>query len=325
MRCWKCSQVNPEGAGFCKRCGASRAPEEADTTHLARPQALLPQIASGKQATDALIGTTLHGYEIGALLGRGTMGAVHRARRIADGAQLAVKILYPELAIRSDLIRRFQREARALMRLEHPQIVRIHELFEAEGVFCIAMEYLPGGSLHDTLRRCGKLSEVHAASLMRQLAEGLSAAAEAGIVHRDIKPGNLLLDLKGRLKITDFGVAKAWQAESGTDLTGAGDAMGSPGYISPEQWNDCRSVDPRSDLYSLGCALFELLTGRLPFNGPGAAEFMEQHLCNPLPDFEASPAMRAIVERLLRKDPDERFQTAAALARSLAAWEDASE
>ncbi len=265
-------------------------------------------------------GRTLNGYRFDQLLAEGGMGTVYLATHMRLQRTVAVKVLPPHLAREEDLIARFQQEARVLATLDNPTVVPIYDLFYADGYFCIAMKFVKGGSLKDLLIRDGALEEKRAAELVKQAALGLWSAAQAGVVHRDIKPDNLLLSEKGDVLIADFGVAKMLQAEK--PLTVHGESVGTPGYMSPEQWEDCRQVDHRSDLYSLGCALHELLAGDLPFAGPSSVNYMKQHTFRAPPDLrEVRPGLssriRHVVAKLLAKKPEDRFQTGEELAAAL--------
>ncbi len=316
MICNNCNTRNPLGSRFCKACGTALADPEA--TVLRAVEAARPR--TGRVATP-VHGQILGPYRVGDLLGSGSMSSVYRASGLhKPDEEVALKILAPGLALQPDLIARFHREAESLRELDDPHVVEIFALFEAGGFQCLVMELLDGGSLRQVLQAAGPLPPVRAATYVRQAALGLQAVARAGIVHRDVKTDNLLMTDEDRVKLSDFGIAKAVSAE--TQLTGAGDAMGTPGYIPPEQWNDCRNVDTRSDLYSLGCVLFELLAGRLPFEGPTAAMFLQQHLITPAPDLctlrpEVSAALGQVVARLMRKEPADRFQTPAELVEAL--------
>ncbi len=270
----------------------------------------------------SFLGRTLAGYKIQDLLGEGAMGAVFRARQLKLKRTVAVKVLPPALSNDRELIERFEREAQSLAKLDHPAIVPVYDMFEAEGLYFIAMGYCGGGSVKELMAAEGRLEEQTAAEIVFQTALGLWAAAEKGIVHRDIKPDNLLLTVEGRVKIADFGLVKAANEGDG-EFTVPGTVMGTPATMSPEQWRDSRKTDHRSDLYSLGCTLYMMLTGAQVFPGPSSANLMEQHLMHPAPNISVSrpglsSAMGQIVTRLLQKDPIHRFQTGKELAEAIA-------
>jgi serine/threonine protein kinase len=268
-----------------------------------------------------LIGRELHGYRVARVIGHGGMGAVFLATPVRLDRPVALKVLPPALVSQRHLIERFEQEARAIARLHHPAIVQVHDMFEAEGLYVIAMEYLAGGSLRGLVKRAGPLPEERAATLASDAALGLWAAAEAGIFHRDVKPDNVLLSERGEAKVVDLGLAR--MGEQPQELTRDGTVVGTPPYMPPEQWKDSHLADHRSDLYALGCTLYQMLTGEPPFPGPAPYNFMNQHLTAAPPDPrmrrpELSDAMRWIALQLLAKDPADRFQTGAELARALA-------
>ncbi len=268
---------------------------------------------------DAFIGRSLAGYCVERLLGKGGMGSVYLAEHQRLKRRAAVKVLPPHFFEDPAMIERFEREAQVLASLNSRHIVPIYDMFEEDKLYCIVMGYASGGSLRD-LCRSGPISEERAAHLVADAARGLWTAAQQGIVHRDVKPDNLLLDEQDRVLIADFGLAKPVDEASG--LTKTGSFLGTAAYMSPEQCEDGKSADHRADMYSLGCTLFELLTGEPPYKGPTRTNFIKQHLFDPLPDIRArragvSARMAGIVARLLAKKPDERFQTGEQLAREL--------
>ena len=268
----------------------------------------------------SLVGVTVRDYRVERLLGRGGMGAVFLATHTRLDRQVALKVLPDELAKDETFIQRFEREARAIAQLQHPAIVQVHDMFEDQGDYFLILEYLGGGSIRDLLEDEGPLPEWAAACLIRYAALGLHAAAEAGFVHRDIKPDNLLLTQNGEVKVADFGLVHTEAA--GTTLTEVGTTVGTPAYMAPEQWEDIRTCDHRTDLYSLGCTLYELLTGEPPFLGPSVTNFMTHHLTREAPSLRAkrpdvSPGMEQIVMCLLAKKQDDRYATGAELAAAL--------
>ncbi len=323
MRCPTCDALCPTDVRSCPGCGVAFSRPEDSRATLVSPEdsplaaSLLEPSCLAEDETDAR--PDIPGYRIVRKLGEGGMGVVYLAQQVELGRKVALKILAPGLARDRSLIERFRREARLLARVHHPSIVSIHELLEQDGRFCIVMHYVDGGTLKQRIR-AGALPGPLAVDLCCQAARGLWAAAQQGLVHRDIKPDNLLIDAQNRLKIGDFGLAKA--AEESSGLTRTGSMMGTPAYMPPEQWNDGRQTDHRSDLYALGCTLFEMLAGHPPFRGPTTANFTKQHCLNPAPDLRDScadvhPALAGIVARLLAKDPALRFQTGEQLAEAL--------
>ena len=268
----------------------------------------------------SLVGNTVRDYRIERKLGQGGMGAVFLATHTRLDRKVAVKILPDDLAKDVTFIQRFEREARAVAQLHHPAIVQVHDMFEEQGNYYLILEFLGGGSIRDLLAEEGPLPEWAAACLIRFAALGLHAAAEAGFVHRDIKPDNLLLTSNGEVKIADFGLVH--MQASGTTITEVGTTVGTPAYMAPEQWEDVRTCDHRTDLYSLGCTLYELLAGDPPFLGPSVTNFMTHHLTRNVPPLRAkrpdvSPGLEQVVMKLLSKKQDDRYSTGAELAEAL--------
>jgi serine/threonine protein kinase len=208
-------------------------------------------------------------YEILKLLGRGGMGAVYMAQHTRLKRPVALKVLTKDRTADPRAVARFEREMEAVGRLNHPHIVQAHDACEIAGTTVLVMEYVDGLDLAQVAEQVGALRAADACELVRQAALGLQYAHEQGLVHRDVKPSNLMLSREGTVKLLDLGLAllDAGQPQSG-ERTAAGTALGTADYISPEQVSDCHAVDIRSDIYSLGCTLYKLLTGRAPFVGP---------------------------------------------------------
>jgi len=258
-------------------------------------------------------------YKVLDLLGTGGMGRVHRALDEALDREVALKTLLPALAADSDFVARFTREARAAASLNHPNITQIYATGQEGPTPWFSMELIRGRSLESLSRDCGAIDPHEAASYIRQAAMGLRHAAQKGLIHRDIKPSNLMLTTDGVVKITDFGLAKAAQAD--TRLTATGEVLGSPGYISPEQAQG-QEIDHRSDIYSLGATFYHLVTGQLPFQAPTAVAMILKHANEPLKSPRAiNPAIpfpiASIVQKMMAKRPGERFQDYDALLRDL--------
>jgi hypothetical protein len=217
----------------------------------------------------------LPGIEIGELVGQGGMGRVYKARHVRLNRLVAVKVMAPSASRSDDAHKRFEREMQVLAQLDHPNIVRIHHADEAGGVPYLVMDFLEGVSLADHVRLRGPLPVAEACALTRQAALGLQHAHDRGMVHRDVKPGNLLLTRDGVLKILDLGLAR-WAEGGGEEtVTGFGVVMGTPGYVAPEQVSDARSAGPAADVFSLGCTFYYLLTGACPFPGESTAERLQ--------------------------------------------------
>jgi serine/threonine-protein kinase len=262
-------------------------------------------------------------YTIEGEVGRGGMGVVYRARDERLQRRVAIKVLPPELAFQKDIRERFTREAQTAARLSHPHIVPIHTVGEGQGLVYFVMGYVDGESVAGRIRRRGKLPVDEARRIMGEAADALSAAHALSIIHRDIKPDNILLEgSRGRVMVTDFGIAKALSSTSGATLTGAGVAIGTPAFMSPEQAAGEREIDGRSDVYSLGVVAFQMLTGELPFTAPTVAGILMKQITEPAPDIRTRRAdvpedLALAVSRCLEKDPENRWPSADALRRAL--------
>src|SRR4051812_23983736 len=263
-------------------------------------------------------------YEVEGELGRGGMAIVYRARDVRLKRPVAIKLLPPELAFRGDIRSRFMREAETAARLSHPNIVPIYSVDERDGMVYFVMALVQGGSVGDRLRSVGALSIAEARRIIREVADALAYAHASGVVHRDIKPDNILLDAEsGRAMVTDFGIARAASDDGdGPRLTATGAALGTPAYMSPEQCAGDREIDGRSDLYSLGTVAYQMLTGEPPFIGGNTpAIMMKQVTERPVPlrqrRADVPDDLERIVMRLLAKSPGDRFADGAALVAAL--------
>jgi serine/threonine protein kinase len=262
-------------------------------------------------------------YTIEGEIGRGGMGVVYRARDERLQRRVAIKVLPPELAFQEDIRQRFTREAQTAARLSHPHIVPIHSVGDGQGLVYFVMGYVDGESVAARIRRRGQLPVEEARRIMRETADALSAAHALSVIHRDIKPDNILLEgTRGRVMVTDFGIAKALSSTSGATLTGIGVAIGTPAFMSPEQAAGERDIDGRSDLYSLGIVTYQMLTGDLPFSAPSVAGILMKQITEPAPDLrrkrpDIPEDLALAVARCLEKDPQNRWPTADALRRAL--------
>jgi len=255
-------------------------------------------------------------YEIVAELGRGGMGVVYKGYEPALTRYVAIKELSPALAHDHNLVERFLREARSMAALNDPHIIQVYFIGQENNQPFFAMEFVEGESLSQLIKREGRLPIADVLKILLQTARGLQTAHERGVVHRDIKPANLMLDLRGRVKIADFGIALARQ-EFDAKLTGTGEFVGTPGYLSPEICLG-KSVDARSDLFALGIVMFESLTGRLPFSDESPLKLMLDVVQAEIPDIrdinkEVDAGTAAILTKLVAKDPADRYQSAADL------------
>jgi len=260
---------------------------------------------------NALVGKTLGQFRIVERIGAGGMATVFKAYQPVLDRYVAVKVL-PDYHARDPIFKeRFLREARAVARLDHPNIVQIYLFGEEENITYIVMQYVDGGTLKDKLKQTGALSPTDALKFVIQAAEGLGAAHEHGIIHRDVKPANMLLRKDGHLLLSDFGIVKI--LEGTTNLTRVGTGIGTPQYMSPEQGTG-QPVDASSDIYSLGIVLFHCLTGRVPFNADSPLTITVKHLNEPLPVAflrqvnVPQPVEQAIV-KMTAKVPGERYST----------------
>ncbi|HEY5154994.1 MAG TPA: Stk1 family PASTA domain-containing Ser/Thr kinase [Acidimicrobiales bacterium] len=254
-------------------------------------------------------------YELHRKLARGGMSDVYLARDLLLDRPVAVKVLFPEYAKDPTFVERFRREAQAAANLNHPNIVAIYDWGQQSGTYFIVMEYVEGRSLSEIIRTDGPLHPRRSAEITADVAAALGFAHRNGVVHRDVKPGNIIISPTGQVKVADFGIAQAITGGAEQqNLTQAGAVMGTATYFSPEQAQG-KPVDPRSDLYSLGCVLFEMLTSRPPFTGDTPVAIAYQHVQQvaPLPSasgVDVPPALEAIDVQLLAKDPAERFASA---------------
>jgi serine/threonine-protein kinase len=262
-------------------------------------------------------------YEVGQEIGRGGMGVVYRATDRKLRRQVAIKVLPPELAFRDDVKQRFLREAQTAAQLNHPNIVPIFAVEERDGLVCFVMALVDGESLATRVARDKRLPIDDVRSILHGVADALGYAHEKGIVHRDVKPDNILLDrVSGRPMVTDFGIARA--AEGDARLTVTGIAVGTPAYMSPEQAMGEKEIDGRSDLYSLAIVGYQMLSGELPFQAANTPSMLMKHISDtprPLRELRAdAPSwLLAVLEMAMAKKPEHRFRSAAAMCELLAA------
>jgi serine/threonine protein kinase len=267
-----------------------------------------------------LIGTRLGKYELRAEIGRGGMGAVYQAYDPSLNRSVAVKVLPPQLAWDKQFVERFLREARAAAGLDHPNIVTIHDVGEEGGWYYFVMSYLEGQPLNRVLQERGRLTPDQSLSILRQLADALDYAHRRGLVHRDVKPANVMVDQHGRVTLTDFGLVRAAR-ESGLTVTGT--VMGTPQYMSPEQASGHGQVGPASDLYSLAVIAYEMFSGEPPFDADSTPAFLYQQVHQrPSPiasrHSDLSPGIDKVLGRALAKEPNRRYGSGNAFVTSLA-------
>lgn len=320
--CDACGFENAEPGRPCALCGASEIVHAtSDLSTIAAPATPTPVSGGGTGAARVEPGHVFgERYRVLSLLGSGGMGQVFRVEDATSGQALALKVLRPLDADDTDRVRRFQREIQILTRIRHPAVLHILDWGDSAAGTYFVTELVDGEDLKAAIRRRGAWPAPEAAALGATLAEALAAAHAQGVVHRDVKPNNVMIARDGSVRLLDFGLARGTGIDL-TTLTRTGTVLGTPGYMSPEQF-DAHGVDERSDLYSLGVVLFEVLTGRLPFTGqtPIAVALAHKTETPPLPR-AVRPGIPAWLERVvlrcLEKDPARRFATATELAAEL--------
>lgn len=305
----------PEGS-VLPRTDATRALRKAETC-AAPAQPSAPSVAAvaveRPQPPAALERRRLLNYELGDQIGAGGMGTVLRAKHLWLNRTVAIKFISPQVLQNNEAVERFRHECRAIGALDHPNIVRATDAGEVEDLHYLVTEFVAGDDLAALVTRGGRLEVADACEAIRQAALGLQHAHDHGLVHRDVKPSNLLLDQTGTIKLLDFGLARMLAGQ--TTLTSTGQVLGTLDFLAPEQASDARSADPRSDQYSLGCTLYFLLAGAPPFSGPAydsAASKLKAHLIDqPRPVTELRRklplALVAVLERMMAKSPADRF------------------
>jgi WD40 repeat protein len=333
---WESSAEPPAAGEACPVCAASpKTGTEPPTENILTP--LPPRNEGGAPERPPVIA----GFEILEELGRGGMGIVYKARQLLEGPEtrqsrlVALKIIRKERLAHPETLQRFRREAQAAARLSHPNVVAVYGAEQVGDVHYLAMEFVPGVSLQHLVEQSGPLPVPQACDFVRQAALGLQHAAEMGLVHRDVKPANLMalipsgapLPPRPLLKILDMGVARLSQLRDLPDdplttLTRDGVVIGTPDYVAPEQLEDPRAVDIRADLYSLGCTFYFLLSGQVPFPGGTLIQKLDRQRWQTAPSVdqlrsEVPKVVAAVVRRLMAKHPDDRYATPAELTGAL--------
>ncbi len=315
--CGRSSEVVvKDGRRTCRHCGSAVSVSPSDETMALTP-AQIKAAESDRSAAEPApprqsYRHIIEGYELISKLGEGGMGGVFLARQKSSGRKVALKVLRRELARDEEYVTRLVREATLASKLEHPNIVRAFETGRSNGQYYLVMEFADGLNLHDMLKTRSSLKEKEALEIVLQVARALAYAHSEGIVHRDIKPDNIIVDSAGHARLADLGLAKQVDSESG--LTQTGTTMGTPDYMSPEQARGEKNIDTRSDIYSLGATLFHLVTGRPPFEGPSPGVVIAKRLTDipPRPS-EVNPTVSAecdrLIGRMLAPRPEDRHQT----------------
>jgi serine/threonine protein kinase len=327
VNCPRCSQELRATAKFCDNCGLSLVSDAASTIIVEEEDT--SNTSDPNSAADSIVGLNLESkYEIIEQLGAGGMGRVYLARRTRIGDEVVIKFLNKRYVANEVAVERFRREAQAAARIKHPNVVVVHDYGEADGGDApafIVMEYVQGESLRRLLVREGRMIPDRAVQLMREVCRGVGAAHQIGVIHRDIKPDNIIVlaaDDEGReaVKVVDFGLAKLRDETGDPTVTQLGVALGTPLYMSPEQ---CRGeiLDARSDVYSLGVLMYELLSGATPFIANNFAAVSAKHQYEPPPpfppDLRIPPTLEAVIMRSLAKSAADRQQDAAEFSREL--------
>ena len=311
MYCSRCGTQNDDASKFCRSCGL-------DLSHTTPVAAVRDQQIDVTEL-DLVREQLKDEYEILEELGRGGMAIVFKAREKQLERDVAIKVLPFSLAFDKEFVERFQREARTSAKLEHPSIIPIYRVGKSGRVIYFVMKFLRGKPLSSVLAARGTLPPAEIRQILVQVARALAYAHKSGIVHRDIKPDNIMFDEHGLAVVTDFGIAKA---ASGGKLTGTGMSIGTPHYMSPEQAR-AQALDGRSDIYSLGVVAYQSLTGRVPFDGEdsfsiGYKHIMEEVPTPPLETYDQRTVFE-IIRKMMAKSPDERFQSADDLVQALEA------
>jgi serine/threonine protein kinase/Tfp pilus assembly protein PilF len=311
MRCPKCKTENRPGTKFCGNCGTSLEKKSSEST--SNTKTLVTSVA------DMKVGSTFADrFHILEKLGKGGMGGVYKARDINIDENVALKLLNPEIASDEQTLQRFRNELKLTRKISHRNICRVFDLSEYEGIHYIAMEYVSGEDLKSLIHRVGQLTVGKAVIIARQICEGLNEAHRLGVIHRDLKPQNVMIDGEGNAKVMDFGVARSVKSKG---ITEEGVIVGTPEYMSPEQVEG-NEIDGRADIYSLGIILYEMLTGRLPFEGKTPLSVaVKQKSEKPLNPRRLNSQIPENISRLilkcLQKKADERYQDVSQLLAEL--------
>ena len=302
MKCFQCGSTLPEGTRFCGHCGIKIADPEAGT--------LIVEVEEPDQLLARIRRVFAGEYEVESELARGGMAIVYRAKETVLRRPIALKILRPDIGLSAAAAERFKREAQTVASLDHPNIIPVYHVGQVGGLFHIAMKFVEGRSLDVILEKQGALPIAVVLTILREAARGLAFANDRGIVHRDVKAANILIDTDGRVVVSDFGVALR---ASDVTLTAAGTLIGTPAYMSPEQCSGLRA-GPQSDQYSLAVVGFQMIAGSTPFHAETLAGIMQHHFFTPPPDLRLArqdipPELVRIISRALNKDAARRFES----------------
>ncbi|HEX8849301.1 MAG TPA: serine/threonine-protein kinase, partial [Gemmatimonadaceae bacterium] len=312
MRCGRCSSAVPENAKFCLECGTAIGDPFAQTSIIEEDESLVLL----RSLQRSLAGE----FDVECEVGRGAMAIVYRATEVELGRRVALKVLPPSAPVGKAVAERFKREARLAASLDHPNIIPVYRVGQVGATHFIAMRFVDGKGLDDIIAAQGPLPIGVVIHILRGATSALAYAHGSGIVHRDVKSGNIMVDREGRVMVADFGIARAAEDAS---LTATGSVVGTPYYMSPEQCA-ARRIGPQSDQYSLGVVAFQMLTGNVPFNAETLPGIMHHHFYTPVPDLRVArpdvpPALFDIVMRSLAKKPENRFATTDAMLEAIEA------
>lgn len=303
IECPKCHSGNPDDSIYCGKCTTPLKPSEDIPARTETIEAPREELTTGS--------TFAGRYQIIEEIGKGGMGRVYKTQDIELKEKVALKLIKPEISADKKTVERFQNELKFARKIVHRNVGRMYDLGKEEGSYYITMEYVEGQDLRGMIRQSKQLTIGTAISIAKQMSEGLAEAHRLGVIHRDLKPSNIMIDMDGNSRIMDFGIARSIE---GKGITGAGVMIGTPEYMPPEQ-AEAKEVDQRSDIYSLGIILYEMVTGRVPFEGDTALSIAMKHKGEEPKDPKEYNAqipedLSRVIIRCMEKDKGNRYQSA---------------